>query len=73
MAVNDPAGRLFDGLTRQNQCFGWISLANAGGVSQVRENGDMPRGFEARKQNEKTGEKPKSVFFHMLDKEMRES
>eukprot|EP00957_Ditylum_brightwellii_P104063 7927996-Ditylum_brightwellii.AAC.1 len=62
MVVNDPAERSFSGLTRQIQCFGWISLAKAGGVSQVRKNGDMSRGFDTRKQNKKIGEKQKSGF-----------
>ena len=41
IAVNDPAESSFGGTTRQLQCFGRIGLTNAGGVDQVKRNGDM--------------------------------
>eukprot|EP00957_Ditylum_brightwellii_P183777 13998581-Ditylum_brightwellii.AAC.1 len=52
MAVNDPAEGSFGGLTRQTSALD--ELANAGGVSQVHENGDMSCGFETRNQNKRT-------------------
>ena len=43
IAVNDPAESSFGATTRELQCFGRISLGNAGGVSQVKLNGDTRR------------------------------
>ena len=41
--MNNPAESLFGATTRQLQCFGRVSLGNAGGVSVVQANGDMKR------------------------------
>ena len=43
IAVNDPAESLFGATTRQLQCFGRVSLGNAGCVSVVQANCDMKR------------------------------
>ena len=43
MAVNDPSESSFDGTTQQIQTFGRIGLSNAGGVDQVKRNGDFYR------------------------------
>ena len=45
IAVNDPAESSFGGATRQLQHFGRVGLTNAGGVDQVKRNGDMSNGF----------------------------
>jgi len=42
-AVNDPAKSTFVGTTQQLQCFGRVGLTNAGGVDQVKRNGDFNR------------------------------
>ena len=42
-AVNDPAKSSFAGTTQQLQCFGRVGLTNAGGVDQVKRNGDFNR------------------------------
>ena len=44
------------------QCYGRVSLGNAGGVSQVQANGDMGRNIGG-----------KQGLFHMLSTEMRNS
>ena len=72
MAVNDPAERSFGALTGQLQSFGRISLTNAAGVSQVRTNGDLSRGFETSSSNKKTKTIRKG-FFHTLPEELRNS
>ena len=41
MAVNDLAESSFGGTTRQIQNYGRIGLTNAGGVDQVKRNGDF--------------------------------
>ena len=43
IATNDPAESSFGGTTRQLQCFGRIGLTNAGGVDQIRRNGNLSR------------------------------
>ena len=42
-AVNDPAESSFGGLTEELSKYGRIKLTYAGGVDQVRRNGDMFR------------------------------
>ena len=72
MAVNDSAERSFGALTGQLQCFGRIGLTNAAGVSQVRTNGDVSRGFETSSSNKKN--KSNTVgFFHTLPDDLRKS
>ena len=56
IAVNDPAESSFGATTRQLQCFGRISLGNAGGVSQVQLNCDM-KIFFSQKEKRKKGTK----------------
>ena len=70
--MNDPAESSFGGTTRQLQCFGRIGLTNAGGVDQVRRNGDLANGFEknSRKEN---NDKKKVGLFHSLSEEMKYS
>ena len=46
MAVNNPAERCFGSMIGQIQSYGKIVLTNDGGVSQVRVNGDLLRGFD---------------------------
>ena len=46
MAVNYPTERYFSSITGQLQYYGKIGLTNYGGVSQVRVNGDLSRGFD---------------------------
>ena len=41
IATNDPAESSFGGTTRQLQYFGRIGLTSAGGVNQVKQNGDL--------------------------------
>ena len=72
MAVNDPAERSFGALTGQLQIYGRISLPYAAGVSQVRTNGDLSRGFETTSSNKRKATK-KDGFFHTLPEELRNS
>ena len=70
MAVNDPAEISFGVVTVQIQPYGKIGLTNAGGVSQVRVNGDLWRGFDTScKKNTKRVER----IFHKLSEEIRVS
>ena len=72
MAVNDPAESSFGGTTRQIQYFGRIGITNAGGVDQVRRNGDLSRGFG--KKTDKTGkltqDHNKVGIFHEMPEQM---
>ena len=70
MANNDAAERCFGGATGEIQCFGRVGLTNAGGVGQVRINGDLSRGYDSR-----TTKKHKltRVIFHQLTDEMHTS
>ena len=71
MAVNDPAERSFGAMTGQLQCFSRVGLTNAGGVSQVRVNGDFSRGFGG---NVRDSKKTRTEgVFHTLSEEMRRS
>ena len=72
MAVNDPAERSFGALTGQLQSFGRIGLTYAAGVSQIRTNGDLSRGFETSSSN-KSNRAKKEGFFHTLPEELRNS
>ena len=72
MAVNDPAERSFGALTGQLQCFGRIGLTNAAGVSQVRTNGDLSRGFEISS-SKKVNKSNTNGFFHSLPDNLRKS
>ena len=68
-AVNDPAESSFGGTTRQIQYFGRIGLTNAGGVDQVRRNGDLSRGYcKKSKSKQQTNE---LGIFHKMDEEMK--
>ena len=69
IAVNDPAESLFGATTRQLQCFGRVSLGNAGGVSVVQANGDMNRIIPKKKNKKEISE----GLFHMLSTEMKNS
>ena len=68
-AVNDPAESSFAGTTQQLQCFGRVGLTNAGGVDQVKRNGDFNRITLVKKG--KTVVQQKLGFFHRLPEEMR--
>ena len=57
IAVNDPAESLFGATTRQLQCYGRVSLGNAGGVSQVQINEDMKRIVHKSLNDKGVGEK----------------
>ena len=46
MAVNDPAERYFGATTGKLQYYGKIGLTKTGGVSKVRVNIDLSRGFD---------------------------
>ena len=72
MAVNDPAERSFGALTGQLQCFGHIGLTNSAGVSQVRTNGDLSRGFETSI-SKKKNKSNTNGFFHTLTNDLRKS
>ena len=49
MAVNDPAENTFGGLTAQLQQFGRIDLSNAGGMIQIKRNGDLNQSLDINK------------------------
>ena len=46
MTVNDPTEGFFGVISGQFQSYGKIVLTNDVGVSQVRVNGDLSRGFD---------------------------
>ena len=71
IAVNDPAESLFGATTRQLQCYGHVTLGNAGGVSQVQINANMKRIVHKRTNDKGIGEK--QGLFHMLSQEMKNS
>ena len=71
IAVNDPAESLFGSTTRQLQCFGRVSLGNAGGMGQVQANADMKRIIKDGKNTKGIGEK--QGLFHMLSQQMKNS
>ena len=54
MAVNDPAEIYIFAITGQLQYYGKIGPTNAGGISQVRVNYDLSRGFDTGCKNKKT-------------------
>ena len=63
MAVNYLTERSFGALTSQLRYFGRIGLTNIVGVSQVRINGDLSRGFDTSSSKKKN--KPNTNdFFH---------
>jgi len=70
MAVNAPAERYFGALTGQLQSFGRIGLTCAAGVSQVRTNRDLSRGFETSSSNKRNIAK-KEGCFHTIPEELR--
>ena len=69
LAVNDPVESSFGGTTRQIQYFGRIGLTNAGGVDQVRRNGDLSRGYNKNPKKKKN----ELGIFHKMDEEMKVS
>ena len=66
IAVNDPADSLFGVYTRQLQCYGRVSLGNAGGMSQVQINADMKRIVHNDNRKKDKGIERKPGLFHML-------
>ena len=68
MSVNDTAERSVVAMTGHLQFYGKIGLINTGGVSQVRVNGKLSRGFDTG-----WGENTKwvEVIFHDLSAYMR--
>ena len=71
IAVNDPAESLFGATTRQLQCYGRVSLGNAGGVSTIQFNGDLRRILPT--ENKDKGISKNNGLFHMLSTEMKNS
>ena len=69
MAVNDSSGRYFGAMADQLQSYDKIGLTNAEGVSQVRVNGDLLRGFDTGCKNKNT--KTVEVILHNISEEMR--
>ena len=57
IATNDPTESSFSGTIQQIRYVGRIGLTSAGGVDQVRRNGDLSRGFEKSQDNKKNKEK----------------
>ena len=69
--MNDPAESSFGGTTRQLQCYGRIGLTNAGGVDQVKRNGDLSCILpENNKRNKDGRDKDHLGNFHKLTYEM---
>ena len=73
MAVNDPSEISFGGTTQQIQTFGRIGLTNAGGVDQVKRNGDFYRALGKIKSRQGGKDKnERSIgIFHTLSEEMK--
>ena len=59
LAVNDPVESSFGGTKHQIQYFARIGLTNAGGVDQVKRNGELSHGFK----NERNKRVPDTVVF----------
>ena len=69
-AINDPTERSYGAMTGWVKYGGKIRLTNAGGVSQVRVNSNLSRGFDTScKKNSKRVER----IFHKLSEEIRVS
>ena len=67
MAVNDTNEISFGAMTGQIKSYGKIELTNSGGVSQVRVNGNLSRGFDTGCKNKNT--KWVEGIFHDILKE----
>ena len=71
MAVNDTAERYFSTMIGQIQYYGKIVLITAVGVSEVRLNGNLSRGFDTSCKNKNT--KRVQLIFHKISEKIRVS
>ena len=69
MEVNNPTEISFGAMIGQLQSYDKIGLTNAEGVSQVRVNGDLLRGFDTGCKNKNT--KTVEVILHKISEDMR--
>ena len=71
MAANDPTERYFVTMACEIQYYGKIVLITAVGVSEVRLNGNLSRGFDTSCKNKNT--KRVQLIFYKISEKIRVS